>query len=113
MFQDTFWALVPPIIAIGLALITKEVYLSLFIGILCGGLFLNEFNVINTLAGEETGIFSMMIANMDLMIVIFLVMLGMLVIIAIVLYGTHCFGTLLESTERMSKLPQVKIAPIS
>ncbi|MGN0866764.1 MAG: Na+/H+ antiporter NhaC family protein [Oligosphaeraceae bacterium] len=36
-FVRTFWALVPPIIAIGLALLTKEVYSSLFIGILCGG----------------------------------------------------------------------------
>ena len=35
----TFWALVPPIIAIGLALITKEVYFSLLLGILAGGLF--------------------------------------------------------------------------
>ncbi len=34
----TFWALVPPIVAIGLALITKEVYSSLFLGILMGGL---------------------------------------------------------------------------
>ena len=35
----TFWALIPPIIAIGLALITKEVYSSLFIGVLVGGAF--------------------------------------------------------------------------
>lgn len=35
----TFWALVPPIIAIALALITKEVYFSLMLGILAGGLF--------------------------------------------------------------------------
>lgn len=35
----TFWALVPPIIAIVLALITKEVYSSLFIGIVAGALF--------------------------------------------------------------------------
>ena len=35
----TFWALLPPIVAIVLALITKEVYSSLFIGIIVGGLF--------------------------------------------------------------------------
>ena len=40
----TFWALVPPIVAIGLALITKEVYSSLFIGILVGALFAADFN---------------------------------------------------------------------
>ena len=35
----TFWSLVPPVVAIGLALITKEVYSSLFVGILVGGIF--------------------------------------------------------------------------
>ena len=35
--QETFWALVPPIVAIALALVTKEVYSSLFIGVLTGG----------------------------------------------------------------------------
>ena len=35
----TFWALVPAIVAIALALITKEVYSSLFIGIVIGGIF--------------------------------------------------------------------------
>ena len=37
MYHATFWALVPPIVAIGLALITKEVYSSLFVGIVLGG----------------------------------------------------------------------------
>ena len=40
----TFWALVPPIVAIVLALITKEVYSSLFIGILVGALFYSNFS---------------------------------------------------------------------
>jgi len=39
MFAGSFWSLVPPIIAIGLALITKEVYSSLFVGILVGAFF--------------------------------------------------------------------------
>lgn len=38
----TFWALVPPIVAIVLALITKEVYSSLFIGILVGGFIMKQ-----------------------------------------------------------------------
>ena len=41
----TFWALVPPIVAIGLALITKEVYSSLFVGIVIGGLFYSNFGL--------------------------------------------------------------------
>ena len=43
MFANTFWALVPAIIAIALALITKEVYSSLFIGIVAGGLLYSGF----------------------------------------------------------------------
>lgn len=41
----TAWTLVPPILAIALALITKEVYLSLFAGICAGALFFSGFNV--------------------------------------------------------------------
>ena len=40
----TAWALLPPIIAIGLALITKEVYSSLFLGIVMGGLLYSGFS---------------------------------------------------------------------
>ena len=40
----TIWAVLPPIVAIGLALITKEVYSSLFIGILAGGLIYSGMN---------------------------------------------------------------------
>ena len=40
----TFWSLVPPVIAIGLALITKEVYSSLFVGIVVGGVFAANFS---------------------------------------------------------------------
>ena len=39
----TFWSLIPPVVAIGLALITKEVYSSLFVGILIGGVFYSDF----------------------------------------------------------------------
>ena len=47
--QSSFWALVPPIIAIALALITKEVYSSLFIGILVGALLYSGFNFEGTI----------------------------------------------------------------
>ena len=45
----TFWSLVPPVVAIGLALITKEVYSSLFIGILIGGIFYSGFEFEGTI----------------------------------------------------------------
>ena len=44
----TFWALVPAIVAIALALITKEVYSSLFVGITVGALFYSGFNLEKT-----------------------------------------------------------------
>ena len=73
----TFWALMPPVVAIVLALITKEVYVSLLIGILAGGLFYANFNVLDalettfTIMGERVG------SNTN--IIVFLVLLGMLV----------------------------------
>ena len=48
-FHATAWSLLPPVIAIGLALITKEVYSSLFIGILVGGLLYSNFAFEGTL----------------------------------------------------------------
>ena len=47
-FINSFWSLVPPLVAIVLALITKEVYSSLFVGILTGALFYNKFNLVGT-----------------------------------------------------------------
>ena len=44
----SFWALLPPIIAIGLALITKEVFSSLFIGILSGAILVGDWNPLTT-----------------------------------------------------------------
>lgn len=48
-FAGTFWSLVPPIVAIVLALITKEVYSSLFIGVLLGGLLAASFQPLQTM----------------------------------------------------------------
>lgn len=73
----TFWAILPPVIAIVLALITKEVYLSLMIGIASGALMYHNFHLIKAMdtifaiMGEKIG------ANCD--ILIFLVLLGILV----------------------------------
>lgn len=73
----TIWSVLPPVIAIVLALITKEVYMSLLIGILSGALLYTKFNVITTIEttfqimGDKIG------GNAD--ILIFLVLLGILV----------------------------------
>lgn len=74
---STFWALVPPIIAIALALLTKQVYVSLVIGILSGALFFTGFNVMDSLETTFT-IMSQKVGD-NTNIIIFLVLLGMLV----------------------------------
>jgi len=73
----TAWTLVPPILAIALALITKEVYLSLFAGICAGALFFSGFNVPGAI-NATVDIMSAKVGG-NICIVIFLVLLGMLV----------------------------------
>ena len=55
VFVNTFWALVPPIVAIVLALITKETFSSLFIGILVGALLLTGFDPVATVTTIVNG----------------------------------------------------------
>ena len=56
-FANTFWALVPAIVAIVLALITKEAYSSLFVGIVVGALLLTGFDPIGTVDAIISGTF--------------------------------------------------------
>ncbi len=74
----TFWSLIPPVIAIVLALITKEVYSSLFIGVLCGGLLAANFSFAGTLDVLVNDGFIAAVSN-SAGIFIFLVILGVLV----------------------------------
>ena len=74
----TFWSLVPPLIAIVLALITKEVYSSLFIGVLAGGLFAANFSFAGTLDALINDGFITAVAD-NAGIFLFLVILGTLV----------------------------------
>lgn len=77
---STFWALVPPIVAIGLALITKEVYSSLFIGIVIGGLFYSNFSFEGTVNHVlQDGIVSVLSDTYNVGILVFLVVLGIVV----------------------------------
>ena len=74
----TILSLLPPVIAIGLALITKEVYSSLFVGILAGGLLAADFNLAGTIDQVvNDGYISAVSGSAG--IFIFLVLLGMLV----------------------------------
>lgn len=75
--SGTIWALVPPIVAIALALITKEVYISLIIGILAGALLFTGFNPL--LAVEETINIMQNKMSDNISILLFLAFLGILV----------------------------------
>ena len=89
----TFWSLVPPIIAIALALITKEVYSSLFIGILAGGLIYANFNFETTMVHTLSDGFISSIADpYNIGILIFLVLLGALVAMMNKAGGSKAFG---------------------
>lgn len=92
-FTCTFWALVPPIIAIILALITKETFSSLFIGILFGGLLITGFNPVATMDTVINDGFIASIADpWNAGIFLFLVMLGILVALINAAGGSAAFG---------------------
>lgn len=89
----TFWALVPPIIAIVLALITKEVYSSLFIGILAGGLLYSGFTFERTVIHVlEEGLKAVLSDSYNVGILIFLVVLGGMVALMNKAGGSRAFG---------------------
>ncbi|MCI8638360.1 MAG: Na+/H+ antiporter NhaC family protein [Coprococcus sp.] len=89
----TFWALVPPIVAIVLALITKEVYSSLFVGILVGGLFYAGFGFEKTVTHIfEDGIVGSLSDSYNVGILVFLVILGAMVCLMNKAGGSAAFG---------------------
>ena len=87
----SIWALLPPVIAIGLALITKEVYSSLFIGIVSGALLYSNFSFTGTMDTlTTTGLIDAITGNAG--IFVFLVELGMLVALVNRAGGSAAFG---------------------
>ena len=89
----SFWSLVPPIIAIVLALITKEVYSSLFIGILVGGLFYSGFSFEGTVNHIfQAGFIGVLSDSYNVGILVFLVILGAMVCLMNKAGGSAAFG---------------------
>lgn len=89
----TFWALVPPVVAIALALITKEVYSSLFVGIVVGGLFYSNFSFEGTISHVfDNGFLSVLSDSYNVGILIFLVILGVIVSLMNRAGGSAAFG---------------------
>ena len=89
----TFWALVPPIVAIILALITKETYSSLFIGIVVGALFVGGFNPVASLDTMlNDGFLGAIADGWNAGIFMFLVLLGIMVALVNAAGGSAAFG---------------------
>jgi len=92
-YYGTAMALVPPVIAIVLALITKEVYSSLFIGIVAGALFYADFNVVGAVnAIVNDGLIANVGDTWNAGILIFLVLLGIMVALVNAAGGSSAFG---------------------
>ena len=89
--RGSIWALLPPVIAIGLALITKEVYSSLFIGVVSGALLYSNFSFTGTMDTVTSGGLIDAVAG-NAGIFIFLVELGMLVALVNRAGGSAAFG---------------------
>ena len=91
--QMSFWALVPPIIAIVLALITKEVYSSLFIGIVAGALLYSGYSFEGTVNHVvNDGIVAVLSDSYNVGILVFLVILGIMVSLMNRAGGSAAFG---------------------
>ena len=89
----TFWALVPPIVAIVLALITKETYSSLFVGIVVGALFVGGFNLVGSLDTMiNDGFIAALSDSGNAGIFMFLVLLGIMVALINAAGGSAAFG---------------------
>ena len=92
-FNTTIWALLPPVVAIGLALATKEVYSSLFIGILIGGLLYSGFGFEGTLVHVfQDGFVASIADSYNVGILVFLVILGAIVALMNKAGGSEAFG---------------------
>lgn len=88
MFIGTWWSLVPPLLAIVLAFVTKEVYSSLFIGVAVGALLYTGFHPWNAFVA----FFDIMKDSMNLNILIFDVLLGMIIVLMAKSGGSAAYG---------------------
>ena len=89
----TIWSLVPPVVAIVLALITKEVYSSLFVGILIGGAFWSGFKPEATILHVfQDGVVGVLTDAYNMGILVFLVILGVMVCMMNKAGGSAAFG---------------------
>lgn len=98
MFIGTWWSLVPPLLAIVLAFLTKEVYSSLFVGVAVGALLYTGFS-----PGILLCHFEIMKDSMNLNILIFDVLLGMIIVLMAKSGGSAAYGNWAGSKIRSKK----------
>lgn len=109
--QESFWSLIPPVIAIILALVTKEVYSSLFIGILTGSLLYSGFSFEGTMTHVfSEGIIASLSDSWNVGILIFLVILGTIVQLMNRTGGSAAFGD--WATRRIQTREGAQLATI-
>lgn len=112
MFKESFWAIVPALIAIIIALVSKEVYISLFIGIVVGALLIVDFNVLkgftkmielftNGIGFDTNDMSQSSVYNFS--IVLFLVFLGILVVLVNRSGGAKAYGNWSSKTFKSRK----------
>ena len=108
---NTLWAALPPVIAIGLALITKEVHSSLFLGILVGAMMYSNFDFMGTFVHVfEDGIIANLSDSYNVGILIFLVILGTMVQLMNAAGGSAAFGK--WSTEHIKSRTAAQLAVV-
>ena len=109
--QQTFWSLVPPVIAIALALITKEVYSSLFIGIITGALLYSGYSFEGTLNHIfNDGVIAVLSDSYNMGILVFLVILGIMVQLMNRTGGSAAFGN--WASEKIKSREGAQLATI-
>ena len=99
MFIGTWWSLVPPLLAIILAFVTKEVYSSLFIGVAVGALLYTGFQPWDSFVA----FFDIMKSSMNLNILIFDVLLGMIIVLMAKSGGSAAYGNCAGSKIKTKK----------
>jgi len=103
-FAGTFWAFVPAIIAIGLALITKEIYSSLFIGIFSGAFLYSNFNIVETIEVIVVdGFIESLADEWNMGVFLFLAVLGIYICLVNKAGGTAAYGRWAEKRVKRRK----------
>lgn len=102
-YVKTIWALLPPVIAIIFALKTKEVYISLLIGIVSGTLLLTNFHLIESLNLLFDTVVNCLSKPSNIGILIFLVMLGIIVTLMTKSGGSQAYGKWAKKKMKSSK----------